>query len=170
MRGANDITIAECINAIEETFPTQRQDNWDNSGLLVGDINITLRGVLISVDITEDVINEAIEKDCNLIISHHPIMFRGIKRLIGSNEEQRIIITAIKHNIVLYASHTCLDKSAEGTSRTLGNILNLNTRKRARDRLWCNRIIAHPNKQRGANGHTKRKIRLSYSSSQRLQW
>lgn len=129
MRGASDITIAECINAIEETFPTQRQDNWDNSGLLVGDINITLRGVLISVDITEDVINEAIEKDCNLIISHHPIMFRGIKQLIGSNEEQRIIITAIKHNIVLYASHTCLDKSAEGTSRTLGNILNLKDMK-----------------------------------------
>lgn len=125
MRVAAEITIKECIDALEEVFPTHRQDTWDNSGLLVGDVNTALTGVLVSVDISEDVVNEAIAKKCNLIVAHHPIMFRGVKRLVGTTEEQRIIITAIRHGIALYASHTCLDKSAEGTSRTLGDMLGL---------------------------------------------
>ncbi len=120
-----ETTINDCINAIEEFFPSVQQDTWDNSGLLIGETHRTLKGVLISVDITEAVINEAIEKKCNLIIAHHPIMFKGVKRLTGTTEEQRIIIKAIKNDIVIYASHTCMDKSAEGTSRTLGLALGL---------------------------------------------
>lgn len=125
MRTEDRITIGDCIKVIEDVFPTKRQDTWDNSGLLVGDANEGLRGVLISVDITERIIEEAQTKGCNLILAHHPIMFRGLKRLTGATEEERIVAMAIKNNIAIYASHTCMDKSSYGTSHTLGIMLNL---------------------------------------------
>ncbi len=118
-------SVADAIGVIEAAFPLEWQDDWDNSGLIVGDKTAPLRGVLLSLDVTEAVVDEAIERDCNLIIAHHPILFRGLKRLTGQTEEQRVVAKAIKHDISIFAAHTCMDKSPRGTSARLAQMLGL---------------------------------------------
>lgn len=117
--------VGDAIAALDSVFPLATQDGWDNSGLLVGDAEAELTGILLTVDITEDAVAEAIEKGLNLIISHHPLMFRGLKRLTGGTAEQRIVANALRGGIALAAFHTPADKQIEGTSGTLGNMLGL---------------------------------------------
>jgi dinuclear metal center YbgI/SA1388 family protein len=101
--------IEEVISLIEEIAPLSLQESYDNAGLLVGDKSKIISGVLISIDVTEDVVSEAIKKNCNLIISHHPIIFGGLKRLVGDDYVQRTVIKAIKNDIAIYAAHTNID-------------------------------------------------------------
>jgi dinuclear metal center YbgI/SA1388 family protein len=101
--------ISEIINSIEEFAPLQLQEDYDNSGLQVGDKNVELCGILIALDITEEVIDEAILLGTNLIISHHPLIFKGLKRIGVGNMIERIIRKAIKADIVIYSAHTNLD-------------------------------------------------------------
>jgi dinuclear metal center YbgI/SA1388 family protein len=103
-------TIGELINYLHEIAPNNLQEEYDNSGLLVGNKNTQISGVLISLDCTEDIIEEAKSLNCNVIVSHHPIVFRGLKRFTGENYVQRTIISAIKNDISLFAIHTNLDK------------------------------------------------------------
>ena len=119
------LKIADALSAMDEAFPTATQDDWDNSGLIVGNADDELQGILLTVDITEAVVNEAVARGCNLVIAHHPILFRGAKRIVGANDEQRLIIAAIRNNIALYASHTCCDKSPRGTSTRLAQMIGL---------------------------------------------
>ena len=101
--------IRELTDYLEKIAPLSVQEAYDNSGLLVGNSNWTIKGVLVALDVTEGIIDEAIEIGCNLVVSHHPVIFRGMKRISDQNHLDRGIIKAIKNDIALYAIHTNLD-------------------------------------------------------------
>jgi dinuclear metal center YbgI/SA1388 family protein len=114
---------------LEESFPLVLQESYDNCGLLVGNDQTVINGVLIALDVTESVVDEAIKKNINVIISHHPVIFKGIKNLSNPNLTNRIIIKCIQHNISLYAIHTNLDNHHQGVNAKIAEKLNLkNTR------------------------------------------
>ena len=101
--------VKDFIQVLESVAPSSFQENYDNSGLLTGNNENEVKGVLICLDSTEEVIQEAIDNNCNLLIAHHPIVFKGLKRINGSNYVERVIIKAIKNDIAIYAIHTNLD-------------------------------------------------------------
>ncbi|MDQ3392519.1 MAG: Nif3-like dinuclear metal center hexameric protein [Bacteroidota bacterium] len=121
--------IKDIIDFLETFAPSSYQESYDNTGLLTGNAFDELNGVLITLDITETVIEEAIKKNCNLIISHHPIIFKGLKKLTGGNYVERVVISAIKNNLALYASHTNLDNVYNGVNKRIADKIGLlNTR------------------------------------------
>lgn len=117
--------IKDITDYLETIAPLAYQESYDNSGLLVGDGHQTLKGALITLDVTEDVLHEAIAKKCNLIIAHHPIIFGGLKRLTGRNHVERIVIKAIKNNIALYAMHTNYDNVLQGVNAKIAERIGL---------------------------------------------
>lgn len=121
--------IQDIISHLESIAPLSLQESYDNSGLIVGEKSTPINKVLISLDITEEVIEEAINKECGLIISHHPIIFSGIKKLNGKNYVERCIIKAIKNDVAIYAIHTNLDNVAQGVNREIGQRLGLENLK-----------------------------------------
>lgn len=125
MNSSHIYKVADVISALNSVFPLSSQDGWDNSGLLVGSAQAGLTGVLFSVDITESVVDEAVSLGCNLVVSHHPLMFRGLKRLTGASDEQRSVAKAIASGVALAAFHTPADKSMAGTSGSIGRLLGL---------------------------------------------
>lgn len=116
----------EIIEILEKMAPTTLQEPYDNTGIQVGDTESDIKGVLISLDITEEVIDEAIEKGANMIVAHHPLLFRGLKKVTGDSYVQRAVIKAIKNDIVLYAAHTNMDKCLGGVSWKMAELLGLN--------------------------------------------
>lgn len=119
--------ISSIINALETWAPPALQEGYDNSGLLVGHPEQTAQKALISLDLTEAVLEEAITTGCNLIISHHPVIFKGFKRLNGKSEQERIIIKAIKNDIAIYAIHTNLDNVYTGVNAKIAEKLGIAT-------------------------------------------
>ncbi|HAF36909.1 MULTISPECIES: Nif3-like dinuclear metal center hexameric protein [Sphingobacterium] len=117
--------IKEVIDYLEQLAPLDLQESYDNAGLIVGDANREITKVLISLDCTEDVVKEAIDKGCNLIISHHPIVFRGLKKFNGKNYVERTVIKAIEHKVALYAIHTNLDNVTGGVNTKIADKLGL---------------------------------------------
>lgn len=105
-------TIREIINIIEEFAPLSLQENYDNAGLQVGDASVETTGALVCVDVTEAVVDEAIAKGVNLIIAHHPLLFRPLRRIVGSNYIERVVMKALRHEVAIYAAHTNLDAVA----------------------------------------------------------
>ena len=123
------LQIKDITKLLENIAPLALQESYDNSGLLVGSENQHVNGALISLDITEAIIDEAIAENCNLIIAHHPIIFGGLKKLNGSNYIERCVIKAIKNDIAIYAIHTNLDNIWAGVNAKIAEKLNLkNTR------------------------------------------
>ena len=108
--------ISEIITHIESVAPPSFQESYDNAGLIIGDPNTTITSALLTLDVTEAVIDEAIEAGCELIIAHHPILFKGIKRINGNNYVERCIVKAIKNDIAIYAAHTNLDSVMGGVN------------------------------------------------------
>ena len=108
--------LSEITNFLEALAPLNYQEDYDNAGLIVGHPNDEIHAALVSLDCTEQIVDEAIEKNCNLIISHHPIVFKGLKKLNGKNYVERTILKAIKNNIALYAIHTNLDSVHNGVN------------------------------------------------------
>src|SRR5688572_28077338 len=104
-----NIPASDVAAYLESIAPLHLQEGYDNSGLRVGTGDEIVKGVVICLDCTEDVVDEAIRLDCNMIISHHPVIFSGIKRITGADQTSRIIRKAIKEDIVLYAIHKNLD-------------------------------------------------------------
>jgi len=119
------MTVKSICDLIEEVAPLALQESYDNAGLLVGDSQMKITSALVCIDITEQVIDEAIQKKCNLIISHHPLIFSGLKRLVGKNEVQRCVVKAIKNNIAIYAAHTNLDNVLQGVSGKMAEKIGL---------------------------------------------
>ena len=117
--------ISDIIGHLENIAPNSYQESYDNSGLLTGDRNWEINGILISLDCIEKVVDEAIQKSCNLIVAHHPIIFAGIKRLNGSNYVERTIIKAIKNDIAIYAIHTNLDNVQHGVNAMIAEKIGL---------------------------------------------
>ncbi len=119
------MTNREIIKAIEEYAPLSLQMSWDNSGWQIGDPDAECTGVLICVDVTPAILTEAVEKGCNLIISHHPLIFRGVTEIIGRNRVQRCIARALRDNITVYSSHTATDCAMAGVSYEMASRLGL---------------------------------------------
>jgi len=117
--------IKEITNYLESVAPLHYQESYDNAGLLVGDANREIDAALITLDCTEEVVEEAIENNCNLIIAHHPIIFSGLKNITGQNYVERTIIKAIKNDIAIYAIHTNLDNIKTGVSAKIAEILGV---------------------------------------------
>ncbi|HSH51942.1 MAG TPA: Nif3-like dinuclear metal center hexameric protein [Bacteroidales bacterium] len=121
--------IREIILSIESFAPLAFQEDYDNAGLIVGHQEREAKGALITVDVTEEIIDEAINKKINLIIAHHPIIFAGLKKITGENYIERIIIKALKNDIAIYAAHTNLDNIKGGVNSKIAEILNLQKTK-----------------------------------------
>ncbi len=117
--------VSEVMQALEDFAPLAYQESYDNSGLQVGSPEDEVQGVLLALDVTEAVVAEAIEKGCNMIIAHHPLIFNGIKQITGRHYTGRIIKTAIKHDIHIYAAHTNMDNVRNGVNHIIANQLEL---------------------------------------------
>lgn len=118
-------TIRHLAQYMEQWAPLAYQESYDNAGLLVGNPDTEIQGVLVTLDATEAVIDEAIARGCNVVVAHHPIIFKGLKKLNGKNYVERAVIKAIKHDIALYAAHTNLDNVAGGVNFRIAERLGL---------------------------------------------
>ena len=121
--------ISDIINKLELLSPLAYAEDFDNVGLLVGDSQNQVTGVLITLDTLESVVDEAITKKCNLIVSFHPIIFSGLKSLTGKNYVERVVMKAIQHNIAIYSMHTALDNQFLGVNTTICDRLGLKNRE-----------------------------------------
>ena len=123
------VLVKDITRHLESIAPPVYQESYDNSGLLTGDPAAIVTAALITLDCTEAVVDEAINRGCNLIIAHHPIIFKGLKRLTGSNYVERTVIKAIRNHIAIYAIHTNLDSVHNGVNQKLCDKIGLvNTR------------------------------------------
>ncbi len=121
--------INEILGFILEVAPLSLQESYDNCGLIVGDPDAQVNKVLLCIDVTEAVVNEAVNKKCELIISHHPIIFKGLKRLTPASHVERVVLLAIRNNISIAAMHTNLDNSIQGVNKKIADILGLKQQK-----------------------------------------
>lgn len=121
--------IQHITSFLETIAPASLQESYDNAGLLTGDPNWDCTGVVSSLDVTEAVVQEAIEKNCNLIVAHHPIIFKGLKKITGKNYVEKTIIAAIKNDIAIYAIHTNLDNIMTGVNGKMADQLGLINRQ-----------------------------------------
>lgn len=117
--------IAEVISFLESLAPPSLQESYDNAGLITGNAAWNCKGIVCSLDATEEVVREAVEKNCNLVVAHHPIVFTGLKKINGSNYVERTIIAAIKNDIAIYAIHTNLDNVPDGVNGRIAELLGL---------------------------------------------
>jgi len=117
--------VQDIISHIEEFCPLAYAEDFDNVGLLVGSHTQEVSGVLISLDTLENVVDEAIENNCNMIVSFHPILFSGLKKITGKTYVERVVLKAIKHDIAIYAMHTALDNSWNGVNDRMCDELGL---------------------------------------------
>ncbi len=121
--------IQDVINHLQELAPLAYAEDFDNVGLLVGDKNEKLTGVLVTLDTLEAVVDEAIEQNCNLIVSFHPIIFKGLKKITGKTYVERVVLKAIKHNIAIFAIHTALDNALQGVNSIICDQLGLKNKR-----------------------------------------
>ncbi len=119
------MTLGQLTQLLEQLAPPALQESYDNAGLLVGNSFEMLTGVLVSLDATEAVVEEAVARGCNLVVSHHPLIFGGLKRLTGSNYVERTVLKAIRHGVALYAIHTNLDNVLRGVNAKISSRLGL---------------------------------------------
>ena len=117
--------VSELVKYLDNEFPLSLQESYDNCGLQVGDGNVEVSGVLLAIDVVEATLDEAVEKGCNFILCHHPLIFKGVKRIAGKNYIERILHKAIKCDIAIYAAHTNADKIIGGVSYKMAEKLSL---------------------------------------------
>ena len=119
------MTVKDITKILEGLAPLAHAEDFDNVGLLVGDHNMAVKGILVTLDTLENVVEEAVEKKCNLIVSFHPIIFKGLKKLTGTNYVERVVLRAITHNIAIYSMHTALDNSNIGVNAKICEVLGI---------------------------------------------
>lgn len=117
--------LKQIIDIIETAAPRGQQEAWDNSGLQVGDSSRDIHSVLLAVDVSEAVVAEAVKEGCDMILSHHPLLFHGLKHLTGSTPQERCVAEAIRHDIAVYSAHTSMDKALHGVSGRMAEQLGL---------------------------------------------
>ena len=108
--------IREITDAIEQYAPLRLQEEWDNAGIQVGDPEADISGILLCTDATEAVVAEAVDRGFNLVIAHHPLIFRGLKKIMGRTPVERTVAMAIKHDVTIYSAHTNMDSAWQGVS------------------------------------------------------
>jgi len=123
------MTVKDITKILEELAPLSHAEEFDNVGLLVGNYNMNVKGVLVTLDTLENVVDEAIKKDYNMIVSFHPIIFKGLKKLTGANYVERVVLKAIAHNIAIYSMHTALDNSNMGVNAKICEVLGIQNPK-----------------------------------------
>jgi len=123
------LRIRDIVSSIEQIAPMSYQESYDNSGLIVGDYNQEVSGVVICLDVIESVVEEAIQLGANMIIAHHPIVFKGLKRFNGNNYVERTVMLAIKNDIAIYAAHTNIDSVRGGVSEKICDLIGLKNKK-----------------------------------------
>ncbi|MCS7018722.1 MAG: Nif3-like dinuclear metal center hexameric protein [Cytophagales bacterium] len=123
------LTVGQVVSLLNQLAPPAWQEQYDNAGLITGEDKQTVQGILISLDATEKVVQEALSQHCNLIIAHHPIVFAGLKKINGRNYVERTLIKAIKHDIAIYAIHTNLDNVLQGVNHHIANQIGLTNQK-----------------------------------------
>ena len=121
--------IKQVLSALEQFAPLPLQESWDNAGLQVGLTEAEVSGALLCLDVNEKIVDEAIEKGCNLIVSHHPLLFRGLKQISGKDYVQRCVIKAIKHDVVIVSMHTNMDNAMNGVNWKIAERLGLKDRR-----------------------------------------
>ncbi len=129
IQNKHTMIIQDVINHLEDFAPLAYAEDFDNVGLLVGNKNAKLSGILVTLDTLESVVDEAIENNCNLIVSFHPIIFKGLKKITGKTYVERVVLKAVKHDIAIYAIHTALDNSFKGVNDVICNKLELINKK-----------------------------------------
>ena len=117
--------IAEVTRLIEEFAPLDIQESWDNAGLQLGNPHVEATGALLCLDVTEAILDEAIAKGINLIITHHPLLFRGLKSITGRTAIERIVMKALKHDVAIYSAHTNMDSAWGGVSHRIAEKIGL---------------------------------------------
>jgi len=122
----NALKVRDIAACLEAWAPRQHAESYDNVGLLVGSMDAAVTQVMVSLDCTEAVVEEAVEAGCQMVVSHHPLIFKGLKRLTGSNEVERTAMLALRHNVALYAIHTNLDNVKSGVNWTLATSVGCN--------------------------------------------
>lgn len=123
------MTIKEVTNYLEEIAPLEQAEDFDNVGLLIGDYDSKVSGILVTLDTLEETVEKAISDNCNLIISFHPIIFSGLKKINGNSYIERVVLKAIQNNIAIYATHTALDNSKVGVSAKMCEVLGLTNQR-----------------------------------------
>lgn len=121
--------VKDVIHILEELAPNRYAEGFDNTGLLVGDTEEKVTGILVTLDTLEKVVDEAIEKNCNLIVSFHPIIFSGLKKITNATYVERVVVKAIQHHIAIFAIHTALDNSFQGVNAMICDKLKLENKK-----------------------------------------
>lgn len=129
--------LKEIINLIEKWAPLELAEDFDNVGLILGDENVEVKKALITLDTLENVVDEAVENKCDLIISFHPIIFDGLKKITNNSYAKRVISKSIKNNINIYAIHTNLDNHPKGVNFQISKYLNLNNTKILIPKIDC---------------------------------
>ena len=117
--------IKEIVDALERFAPLPLQDGFDNAGMQVGLTDADCAGALLCLDVTEEVLDEAISLGCNLVVSHHPLIFKGIKSLTGYNYVERCVMKAVKHDITIFSAHTNLDNAVNGVNFKMAEKIGL---------------------------------------------
>ena len=117
--------IRQVLSALEQFAPLPLQESWDNAGLQVGLTEAEVSGALLCLDVNEQIVDEAVRKGCNLIVSHHPLLFRGLKQVSGGDYVQRCVIKAIKNDIVVASMHTNMDNAMNGVNWKIAEKLGL---------------------------------------------
>lgn len=123
------MTVREIVDYLDAFAPLSLQEDYDNAGLLAGDSALVCTGALCTLDVTEQVVSEAVQKGCNLIIAHHPLIFRGLKKITGGNQVEDTLLLALKNEIAIYASHTNLDNLIHGVNGRIADRVGLVSRK-----------------------------------------
>ena len=119
------IKVKDIAEVIEDFAPKNLQESYDNAGLQVGDPEAAVTAVLLCLDVTEEVLKEARERECSMIVSHHPLIFKGLKSLTGADITQRIVMEALRNGIAVYSAHTNLDSVWDGVSHEIARRLDV---------------------------------------------
>ncbi|MBA4166877.1 MAG: Nif3-like dinuclear metal center hexameric protein [Chitinophagaceae bacterium] len=123
------MTISDIAFYLESIAPLALQEDYDNAGLITGNPKWQCTGILCTLDVTEEVIAEAVSKNCNCIVAHHPIIFRGLKKITGSGHVEKAVISAIKNDVAIYAAHTNLDNIIDGVNGKIADKIGLKNRQ-----------------------------------------
>lgn len=119
------MTVQDIASAIEAFAPLPLQEDYDNAGLQVGFRDRHVNAVMLCLDVTDEVLEEAISRKCDMIVSHHPLIFRGLKNLTGADDTQRIVIRALEAGVAIYSAHTNLDSTWNGVSHEMAHMLGV---------------------------------------------
>ena len=117
--------IKQVLSALEQFAPLPLQESWDNAGLQIGLTEAEVSGALLCLDVTEAIVDEAVRRGCNLVVSHHPLLFRGLKQISCANDVQRAVVKAIKQDVCIVSMHTNLDNAPKGVNFKIAERLGL---------------------------------------------